>query len=218
MSIELQKDCVTVCLPAFNPALFPDPGVNIVLAGVGGQGTLVAGKILGSVAAILGLDAKVSEVHGMAQRGGSVITYVRIGRQVFSPIIEPGTADVILAFEELEALRWASLLRRDGSIFINTIRTIPMPVAMGQATYPDDIVGQLRKAAGSGASVFALDAASLARQAGSERAVNLTMLGAMSVRSILPLEAFTEAIDTVFAEKLRAVNHRAFALGASIIE
>jgi len=191
---------------------------NVIFAGVGGQGVILASKILMEVAMNAGYDVKESEVHGMAQRGGSVITYVRIGRQVFSPIIEPGTADVILAFEELEALRWAPLLREDGSIFINTIRTIPMPVAMGQAVYPEDIIGQLRQAAGSSASVFALDAASLARQAGSERAVNLTMLGAMSVRSILPQEAFAEAIDTVFAEKLRAVNHRAFALGASIIE
>jgi len=197
---------------------FPADGINIVLAGVGGQGTLVAGKLLGTVASILGLDAKVSEVHGMAQRGGSVITYVRIGRTVHSPIIETGTADVILAFEELEALRWAPLLRKDGSVFINTIKTIPLPVAMGQAVYPEDIVGQLQRAAGNDAHVIALDATGLARQAGSERAVNLTMLGAMSVHSVLPAEAFTHAIDVVFTEKLRAINHRAFASGASIIK
>ena len=105
--------------------------LDIVLAGVGGQGTLVAGKLLGIMAGRLGLDVKVSEVHGMAQRGGSVITYVRMGDKVFSPVIEPGTADFLLAFEELEALRWAFLLKKGGVLLFNTNRTMPLPVAMG---------------------------------------------------------------------------------------
>jgi indolepyruvate ferredoxin oxidoreductase beta subunit len=197
---------------------FPEQGINIALAGVGGQGTLVAGKLLGTVAAQLGLDAKVSEVHGMAQRGGSVITYVRIGRCVHSPIIEPGLADFILAFEELEALRWAPLLRVGGTMIINTIRTVPLPVAMGLAVYPDDIVTKLRLAAGHQATIVAFNATDLARQAGSEKAINLTMLGAMSQKCILPQTAFAKAIDTVFAEKLRAVNQQAFTLGATILE
>jgi indolepyruvate ferredoxin oxidoreductase beta subunit len=111
--------------------------LNIVLAGVGGQGTLVAGKLLGLLAGSLGLDCKISEVHGMSQRGGSVITYVRIGETVASPVIEPGTADFILAFEELEALRWAYLLKKGGTLLINTNRTLPMTVAMGEAEYPN---------------------------------------------------------------------------------
>lgn len=203
---------------AFSLDTFPAEGINIVLAGVGGQGTLVAGKLLGTVAAGLGLDAKVSEVHGMAQRGGSVVTYVRLGRQVHSPIIEPGTADYILAFEELEALRWASLLKAGGSIFINAIRTLPLPVSMGQAKYPEDIAGQLRTAAGGRAEVVLLDAVALARQAGSAKAVNTVMLGAMAGRCVLPPSAFRDAIDRVFAEKLRAVNQKAFALGVSVIK
>lgn len=203
---------------AFSLETFPAEGINIVLVGVGGQGTLVAGKLLGTVAASLGLEAKVSEVHGMAQRGGSVVTYVRLGRKVFSPIIENGTADYIIAFEELEALRWAPLLKSGGSIFINTVRTMPLPVAMGQAKYPEDIAGQLQRAAGERAEIVMLDAFSLAREAGSVRAVNTVMIGAMAGRCILPPSAFRESIDTVFPEKLRAVNHKAFALGVSVIK
>ena len=203
---------------AFSLDAFPESGINIVLVGVGGQGTLVAGKLLGTVAASLGLEAKVSEVHGMAQRGGSVVTYVRLGRKVFSPIIEPGTADYIIAFEELEALRWAPLLKVGGSIFINMVRTIPLPVAMGQAKYPEDIAGQLRLAADGRAEIVTLDAIGLALQAGSVRAVNTVMIGAMAGRCILPPSAFRAAIDAVFAEKLRTVNHKAFELGVSIIK
>ncbi len=191
--------------------------LNIVLAGVGGQGTLVSGKLLGQLASQLGLDVKVSEVHGMSQRGGSVITYVRIGQKVFSPIIEPGTADFILAFEELEALRWAHLLRAGGTLLINTNRTIPLPVAMGQAAYPDRIVAELKEKAGSQAAVYAFDALKLARDAGSSRAVNLVMVGALSRFLDLPKESFDQAIDAVFAEKFRAVNHTAFQSGSAII-
>jgi len=191
--------------------------VNIVLAGVGGQGTLVAGKLLGTMATSLGLDVKVSEVHGMSQRGGSVITYVRIGREVFSPLVEPGTADFILAFEELEALRWAHLLRRGGTLLINTTRTMPLPVAMGQASYPDQIVSELQTKAQGQAAVHAFDAAALARQAGSGRAVNLVMLGALSAFIDWPADLFDRVIDEVFAEKFRAVNHTAFHAGSDII-
>ena len=192
--------------------------LNIVLAGVGGQGTIVAGKLLGTIALRLGLDVKVSEVHGMSQRGGSVITYVRIGREVFSPIIEPGTADFILAFEELEALRWAHLLRSGGTILINTIRTLPMPVAMGQAAYPEDIVLELQAKTQGRADVHAFNALELARAAGSSRAVNLVMVGALSRFLELPAESFDQAIDAVFPEKFRALNHAAFRAGSDIIK
>lgn len=192
--------------------------LNIVLAGVGGQGTIVAGKLLGTIASQLGLDVKVSEVHGMSQRGGSVITYVRIGREVFSPIIEPGTADFILAFEELEALRWAHLLRSGGTILINTIRTLPMPVAMGQAAYPENIVLELQAKSRGRAAVHAFNALELARAAGSSRAVNLVMVGALSRFLELPAESFDQAIDAVFPEKLRALNHAAFRAGSDIIK
>ncbi|MEA4888472.1 MAG: indolepyruvate oxidoreductase subunit beta [Clostridiaceae bacterium] len=192
--------------------------LNLVLAGVGGQGTLVAGKLLGLVAGRLGLDVKVSEVHGMSQRGGSVVTYVRMGSRVFSPIVEAGTADIILAFEELEALRWAPLLREGGVLLINTTRTIPLTVAMGQAQYPENILEQLRQAAGDKAVIEAFDGARLAREAGSARAVNMVMIGAMSRYLDLPAELFLTAIDQVFAEKLRPANHKAFQAGSAIIE
>lgn len=191
--------------------------MNLVLAGVGGQGTLVAGKLLGVVAGRIGLDVKVSEVHGMSQRGGSVITYVRMGSRVYSPIVEAGTADFILAFEELEALRWAPLLRNGGVLLINRARTVPLPVAMGQAEYPDRIVDQLRQAAGERAVIEAFDGTALARQAGSIRAVNLVMLGALSPYLDLPADIFIQAIDQVFAEKFRAVNQKAFLAGSAII-
>jgi indolepyruvate ferredoxin oxidoreductase, beta subunit len=191
--------------------------INIVIAGVGGQGTLVAGKILGVIATRQGLDVKVSEVHGMSQRGGSVITYVRMDEQVASPVIEPGTADYILAFEELEALRWAPLLKKGGVLLVNTNRTIPMPVAMGQASYPEVIVAELTAKAGDRAKIIGFDALGLARSAGSARAVNMIMIGALSRFLGLPEEIFGEAIDEVFAEKLRPMNHAAFKAGSAII-
>jgi indolepyruvate ferredoxin oxidoreductase, beta subunit len=192
--------------------------LNIVLAGVGGQGTLVAGKLLGSLALSLGLDVKVSEVHGMSQRGGSVITYVRMGEHVFSPVIEPGTADFLLAFEELEALRWAHLLKKGGVLLVNTWRVLPLPVAMGQAQYPEGIVEQLRRKSAGMAGVFTLDARLLAAAAGHVRAVNMVMMGAMSGFTKLPADAFNRAIDDVFPEKLRALNHAAFKAGSDIMK
>jgi indolepyruvate ferredoxin oxidoreductase, beta subunit len=192
--------------------------LNIVLAGIGGQGTLVAGKLLGSLASRLGLDIKVSEVHGMSQRGGSVITYVRMGSEVFSPLIEPGTADFILAFEELEALRWAHLLKKGGILLINTWRVLPLPVAMGQAEYPAGIVDMLRAKAAGKARVFAVDARALAAGSGSVRAANLVMLGALSRFLDLPADLFGQAIDDVFPEKLRALNHSAFQAGSAIMK
>jgi indolepyruvate ferredoxin oxidoreductase beta subunit len=193
--------------------------LDIVLAGVGGQGTLVAGKVLGLVATELGLAVKVSEVHGMSQRGGSVITYVRMGHEVYSPVVEAGSADVILAFEELEALRWAHILRIGGVLLINSAERIkPMPVAMGQAAYPAAISDTLRQAVGARGTVKGFAASDLARQAGSIRAVNLVMLGALSRFLAIPEDLFIRAIAAVFPEKLRALNRRAFAAGSAIME
>jgi indolepyruvate ferredoxin oxidoreductase beta subunit len=192
--------------------------LNIVLAGVGGQGTLVAGKLLGSLASHLGLDVKISEVHGMSQRGGSVITYARMGSKVFSPVIEPGTADFLLAFEELEALRWAHLLKKGGTLLINTWRVLPMPVAMGKAEYPGGIVGILRQNAAGNAVVLAFDARALAAGVGNVRSVNMVMLGALSRCVDVPAQAFNQAIDDVFPAKLQALNHKAFQAGSAIME
>jgi indolepyruvate ferredoxin oxidoreductase beta subunit len=194
--------------------------LNIVLAGVGGQGTLVAGKLFGLIAARLGLDVKVSEVHGMAQRGGSVVTYVRISDRVYSPVIEPGKADFILAFEELEGMRWSHLLKKGGSLLINTNRTIPITVAMGQAEYPEDIVNTISELADSDTGVYAFDAQKLAEEAGSVRAVNFVMTGALSKLTELEPDIFKSAISDLFARKnpkFVEINQRAFELGSAII-
>ncbi|MDD2534584.1 MAG: indolepyruvate oxidoreductase subunit beta [Eubacteriales bacterium] len=192
--------------------------LNIALVGVGGQGTLVAGKLLGTVATILGLEVKVSEVHGMSQRGGSVITYVRMAEHVASPIIEPAEADFVLAFEELEALRWAYLLKAGGSMMVNTMQTLPASVAIGAAAYPQDIIEALDSKTIGNSHVFAVDAQKLADEAGSYKATNIVMLGAMSRLTPIDEKVFTQAIDRVFPEKFRAINHKAFQSGSDIIK
>ncbi len=192
--------------------------LNIALVGVGGQGTLVAGKLLGTVATLLGLDVKVSEVHGMSQRGGSVITYVRMAETVASPIIEPAQADFIIAFEELEALRWAYLLKAGGAMLVNHLQIPPASVSTGVAKYPQDIVSELDQKALGQSKVFAFDAQKLADEAGSYRATNVVMLGAMARLTTIAPDIFARAIDQVFPEKLRAVNHKAFQSGSDIIK
>ena len=192
--------------------------LDLVLAGVGGQGTLVAGKLLGRVALKAGLDVHVSEVHGMAQRGGSVITYVRMAPNVHSPVVEPGQADFVLAFEQLEALRWAHLLARDGVLLMNMSRVIPMSVGMGQARYPDAVAAALQQAGDGRAVIRALDATRLAREAGSEKAVNIVMLGAMAHFLDIAPDVFTEAIDDVFPLKLQGINQKAFQAGFAIMK
>lgn len=190
--------------------------LDIVLAGVGGQGTLVAGRLLGAVAQTLSKDVKVSEVHGMSQRGGSVITYARLGDEVFSPTVEEGRADFLLAFEELEGLRWAPLLRKGGVALLNSQHILPLPVSLGLAEYPEHIAETLGNACGGESRVVRLDARALALEAGSPRSVNVVMLGAMAALTDLPEKVWEQAIDQVLPERLRAVNHRAFRLGYGI--
>ena len=144
---------------------------SILIVGVGGQGTLLSSRILGRAAIRAGHDVKVSEVHGMSQRGGSVVTYVKYGDQIASPIIGLGEADVILAFELLEAYRALPYLKKGGKIIVNTQRLNPMPVITGAAEYPGDILEKLRQAA----DVSALDALALAREAGSPKAANVAL-------------------------------------------
>jgi len=193
--------------------------LNIVLAGVGGQGTLVAGKLLGFAAMKLGLDVKVSEVHGMSQRGGSVITYVRIGSKVYSPIIEAGTADYCLAFEELEGLRWSGLLKKGGTMIINSQKIRPLPVLMGKAEYPADIWKALEIAAADNARIVEIDALALALSAGSAKAVNMVMLGALSFISEIPLTIWEEAVMEVFSQKeiMIPLNLQAFHFGRDVM-
>ena len=184
---------------------------NIMIVGVGGQGTLLASKLLGRVLLEGGWDVKVSEVHGMSQRGGSVVTYVRYGEKVYSPVIDRGEADVIMAFELLEAARWVSYLKKGGVIVTNTQQINPMPVITGAAAYPEDLTEKLQAA---GARVDAADFLSMAQEAGSPKAVNIALLGRVS-RSFpeIPEETWLAAIEKTVPEKFLEMNRKAFLLG-----
>lgn len=188
---------------------------SIVLAGVGGQGTLIAGKLLGILSLKLGLDVKVSEVHGMSQRGGSVITYVKIGKEVHSPIIEEGTADFLLSFEEVESIRWANLLKKDGVMIINSQKIKSLPVLLGQVKYPEGIYASLENSAIGDTKVIEFDALALANEAGTAKAVNMVMLGALSKYFGVDDKIWQESIEEAFANKPKVIptNIKAFELG-----
>ena len=184
---------------------------NILIVGVDGQGTLLASVILGNLALDKDYDVKLSEVHGMAQRGGSVVTHVKISEDgVNSPLIEEGDADVIIAFEELEAYRWLPYLKKGGTMYVNTQQWLPMPVVMGQAKYPEDILKTLEKNA---AKVKAFDALKIAEECGSVKAVNVVLLGAAS--NDLPFEedAWIKVIEENVKPKFVDLNKKAFELG-----
>lgn len=184
---------------------------NIMIVGVGGQGTLLASKLLGYVLLHRGWDVKVSEVHGMSQRGGSVVTYVRYGEKVYSPVIDKGEADLILSFEQLEAARWLEYLKPDGQIITNTQKMDPMPVITGAAEYPDRLIEKMRAA---GAKVDAEDFLALAMEAGSSKAVNIALLGRLSTYfPDIPEEDWQSAIDANVPPKFLELNRKAFALG-----
>lgn len=183
---------------------------NIMIVGVGGQGSLLASKMLGSLLLAEGYDVKVSEVHGMSQRGGSVVTYVRYGDKVASPVIDEGEADYIVSFELMEAARWLPFLKEDGRIVTNIQQIDPMPVITGAAEYPEDLVEKLNA---SGAKVDALDCVKLAEEAGSVKAVNLVLMGRLSHYFDLPEEAWMKALEANVPEKFLELNKKAFALG-----
>ncbi len=184
--------------------------INILIVGVGGQGTLLASKLMGKIYIDAGYDVKVSEVHGMSQRGGSVVTYVRAGSKVYSPVISFGEADVIISFEALESARWLPWLKKDGVVISNTAQIDPMPVIMGNATYPENILGQISE---KGIKVISADALSLAEKAGSAKAVNIVLLG-IAVKALgLDKEEALAAIRATVPPKTVEVNERAFELG-----
>ncbi|MCI1305373.1 MAG: indolepyruvate oxidoreductase subunit beta [Lachnospiraceae bacterium] len=183
---------------------------NVMIVGVGGQGSLLASKLLGQLLLDAGYDVKVSEVHGMSQRGGSVVTYVRYGSRVASPIIDEGEADYIVSFELLEAARWLPYLKKGGRIVTNIQQVDPMPVITGAMNYPDHLVEKMRAA---GAQVDALDCLSLAEQAGSAKAVNIVLMGRLSHYFDLPEEAWQKAMERVVPQKFLAMNRVAFDLG-----
>ena len=184
---------------------------NIMIVGVGGQGSLLASKLLGHLLLQEGYDVKVSEVHGMSQRGGSVVTYVRFGEKVYSPIIDKGEADVIVSFEKLEAARYVEYLKKDGRIVVNTQEIDPMPVIIGAASYPEDLIGTMESL---GITVDAMDCVSLANEAGSSKAVNIVLMGRLSrYFSDFSEEEWMAAIEQSVPVKFLEMNKKAFHLG-----
>lgn len=183
---------------------------NIMIVGVGGQGSLLASKLLGNLLEGEGYDVKISEVHGMSQRGGSVVTYVRYGERVYSPVVEKGEADFIVSFEKLEAARYAPCLKKGGKIVVNTQEIDPMPVITGAAEYPHDILETIRK---KGADVDEFDALTPALEAGSSKCTNIVLMGRLSKYFDIPEEKWTEAIKNSVAPKFAEMNLKAFSLG-----
>ena len=185
---------------------------SVMIVGVGGQGSLLASKLLGRLLLDEGYDVKVSEVHGMSQRGGSVVTYVRYGDKVYSPIVTESEADFIISFEKLEAARYAKYLKSDGVIVVNTQQIDPMPVIIGAAQYPEDVLSQLTA---KGLKVEALDALSLAEQAGSSKAVNIVLMGKAAKHFDIPYDKWITAIEKTVAPRFVEMNKKAFDLGFS---
>ncbi|MEI6602879.1 MAG: indolepyruvate oxidoreductase subunit beta [Clostridia bacterium] len=181
--------------------------LNVMMVGVGGQGTLLASRVLGNVALRNDFDVKVSEVHGMSQRGGSVVTYVKMGKKVYSPLIEIGEADVIMAFETLEALRWVGYLKKGGTMLVNTQRIDPMPVITGNAKYPEEIIETLALRQGE---IVAVDALEIAKKCGSIKAVNVVLIGMMAARTEIPKEQWIEALKEIVPAKVLDLNLNAF--------
>ncbi len=184
--------------------------INIMIVGVGGQGSLLASKLLGRIFLDNDYDVKVSEVHGMSQRGGSVLTYVRVGDKVYSPIIDEGEADYVVSFEILEAARALDYLKPNGKIVTNLQEINPMPVVAGKAEYPVDLAGKMRE---EGINIDAFDALKLAEEAGSSKAVNLVLMGRLSKDFPFSEEEWIKAITKSVPEKFLEMNKKAFYLG-----
>ena len=186
---------------------------NVMIVGVGGQGSLLASKLLGKLLLTKGYDIKVSEVHGMSQRGGSVVTYVRFGDKVYSPVIDKGEADYIVSFELLEAARYTEFLKPGGKIVTNTQQINPMPVITGAAEYPADLVKKMQDA---GIDIDAFDALKLAEEAGSAKAVNIVLMGHLSRNFDLTLDEWMQAIESSVPAKFLELNKKAFILGRDL--
>ena len=183
---------------------------NVMIVGVGGQGSLLASKLLGRLLVDEGYDVKVSEVHGMSQRGGSVVTYVRFGDRVYSPVIENGEADFIVSFEKIEAARYVQNLKKDGVIVVNTQQIDPMPVIIGAAQYPYGVIDEMKA---KGVKVDDIDALSLAQQAGSAKACNIVLMGRLAKYFDMPKEKWLAAIEKSVKPQFVEMNKKAFELG-----
>ena len=183
---------------------------NVMIVGVGGQGSLLASKLLGRLLVDEGFDVKVSEVHGMSQRGGSVVTYVRFGEKVYSPVIEEGEADFIVSFEKIEAARYTQNLKENGVVIVNTQQIDPMPVIIGATTYPESILDEMRE---KGINVDAIDALSLAQQAGSAKACNIVLMGRLAKYFDIGKDKWIAAIEKCVKPQFIELNKNAFELG-----
>lgn len=183
---------------------------SIMIVGVGGQGSLLASRIIGNVLLSQGYDVKVSEVHGMSQRGGSVVTYVKYGDKVYSPVIEKGEADIIVSFELLEAARWVSYLKKNGHLITSTQTLDPMPVITGNAEYPADIAEKIEAL---GIDIIAAEALSLAEKAGNAKASNVVLMGVIASKMSFDENVWKDAIRTCVPEKFLELNLKAFDLG-----
>lgn len=183
---------------------------SIMIVGVGGQGSLLASRLLGNVLLAGGFDVKVSEVHGMSQRGGSVVTYVKYGDEVCSPVIEKGEADVIISFELLESARWLPYLKKGGKLITSTQQLDPMPVITGAAQYPEDIAEKIKA---MGVKVTAVDALGLAEQAGNAKASNVVLMGVVSAQTEFDEQLWQNAIEQCVPPKFLELNKKAFELG-----
>lgn len=182
---------------------------NIMIVGVGGQGTLLTSRILGGIAIEAGHDVKLSEVHGMAQRGGSVVTYVRFGEQVAEPIVEEGQADVMIAFERLEASRYAHFLKRDGALVLNDQKIEPITVVTGMTKYPENIIEQLQQSY----QVFVVDAAKEAIKLGNPKTFNVIVLGVAAQHMDFTMDTWLKVIEKTVPPKTVEINKKAFLAG-----
>ena len=181
-----------------------------MIVGVGGQGSLLASRLLGNVLLAQGFDVKVSEVHGMSQRGGSVVTYVKYGDKVYSPVIEQGEADAVISFEQLEAARWIPYLKKGGHLITSTQKIDPMPVITGAMEYPEDII---KKISDLGVDITAVDALKLAEEAGNSKASNVVLMGVVSTKMDFDDKLWQDAIEQCVPEKFLELNKKAFELG-----
>lgn len=183
--------------------------MNIMVVGVGGQGTLLTSRIIGKTALNAGFDVKLSEVHGMAQRGGSVVTFVRFGEKVSEPVVEEGEADVLVAFERLEALRYAHYLKKDGVIIVNDARIDPMTVVIGASEYPENIIDNLKK----NHKVYSINGGEVAKELGNSKVLNSVVLGLAAKFVGFDKEQWISVIEKTVPPKTIDINKQAFMQG-----
>ncbi|MBE6596088.1 MAG: indolepyruvate oxidoreductase subunit beta [Ruminococcaceae bacterium] len=187
---------------------------NIMIVGVGGQGTLLTSRIIGKTALEMGLDVKISEVHGMAQRGGSVVTFVRFGEKVSEPVVEEGQADVIIAFERLEAMRYSHFLKKDGVLVVNDCRIDPMTVVIGAKQYPENIIEELSKKH----TVYAIDGQKIALELGNSKVLNSVVLGFSAKHIGFDKETWLSVVESTVPQKTIEINKKAFTEGYDTIK